>query len=356
MMKYKFLAEARRVALGLDVDAKAVVVAALDVTSGEILFQGRLSHRHEDWQRFLARFPRCELWACYEAGYTGFHLCRMLRELGVDCRVVAPSQVPKSVTNRQQKTDRRDALMLAQLYFHPPRSFVRVPTEAEEQDRQLLRTREQLVRDKTRIQNRIKALLAFHHLAWPSDRRTGPWSQATLRSLRALELPEPLRVCLTAQLDALDGLYCQIRILDQQIVALSRGEASHDRCALLRHIPGVGRLTAMAFLLEIFRPHEFETAEALAAHVGFTCCEWSSSSRRRLGHITHWGSPILRRLLIEAAWSWVRKDPQAKRQFETICAHSKRRKIAIVGMARCLAIVMWAMTVRQQEYAYRWAA
>jgi transposase len=59
---------------------------------------------------------------------------------------------------------------------------------------------------------------------------------------------------------------------------------------------------------------------------------------------------------VEAAWTWVRKDPDAKRRFETISASSKRKKIAIVAMARRLAIVMWAMTVRQQDYAYRWAA
>jgi hypothetical protein len=61
-------------------------------------------------------------------------------------------------------------------------------------------------------------------------------------------------------------------------------------------------------------------------------------------------------MLVEAAWSWVRKDPDAKRRFEAISASSKRKKIAIVGMARRLAIVMWAMTVKQADYAYRWAA
>jgi transposase len=274
----------------------------------------------------------------------------------VDCHVVAPSQVPKSPNSKQQKTDRRDALTLAQLYFHPPRSFVRVPTEREKRDRQLLRTREQMVRDKTRTQNRIKALLAFHHWAWPRSESSAYWSQADRQALREMTLPDPLRACLDALLDNLEGLYAQIRNFNHQIVALSRTEAYHDRCARLRQLAGVGLLTAMAFLLEVFRPEKFLTAEALACHVGLTCCEWSSAQRRRQGHITHWGSPILRRMLVEAAWSWVRKDPHAKRRFEAISMSSKRKKIAIVGMARRLAIVMWAMTVKQADYAYRWAA
>ncbi len=273
--------------------------------------------------------------------------------MGVDCRVVAPSQVPKSPNATQQKTDRRDALTLAQLYFHPPRTFVRIPTEQEEQDRQLLRTREQLLRDRTRTQNRIKAFLAFHHCAVV---RPHHWSRAEKETLRQALLPEVLRTCLDIQLETLERLNTQIRALDRELVCLSREDRYHDRCALLRTIPGVGHLTAMAFLLEVFRPEEFETAEALACHVGLTCCKWSSGSRRRQGHITHWGSPLLRRLLVEAAWSWVRKDEQAQQQFDAISQHGKRKKIAIVGMARRLAVACWAMTVKGEPFAYRFAA
>jgi transposase len=349
MAKVKVLAQSRVIALGLDVDSKGAAVAALDVSNGEVLFLGRLAYEEAEWQRFLAHFPACSLWACYEAGYTGFHLCRLLRQWGVDC------QVPKSANSKQLKTDRRDAQTLAQLFFHPPRTFVRIPTEDEERDRQLIRTREQMVRGKTRTQNQIKALLAFHHVAWPSD-QAGHWSKAQRQALREMTLSDPIRICLNALLVMLEALCVQLRTLDRELVALSQTDRYHDRCARLRQLPGVGLLTAMAFLLEVFRPEDFKSAEALACHVGFTTCEWSSASRRRQGHITHWGSSLLRRMLVEAAWSWVRKDLKAERHFQTISASSKRRKIAIVGMARRLAIVMWAMTVREQDYTYRWAA
>jgi transposase len=353
MARTKILARGRRIALGLDVDARHSVISALDTANGEILFQGKVKHDAEDWRRYLAHFPDSALWACYEAGYSGFYLYRLLCELGVECHVVAPSQVPKSPNQAQQKTDRRDSLCLAHLFLHPPRTFVRVPTEQEEQDRQLLRTREQMVRDKTRTQNRIKALLAFHHVPWPG---AGHWSLLERQALRQMELPEPLRACLDALLDTLDALSEHIQDFNRRIVALSRTDLYHDRCARLRTISGVGLLTAMALLLEVFRPEEFASAEALACHVGLTTCEWSSGSRRRLGHITHWGSPILRRMLIEAAWTWIRKDDHAAQRFIDISDHGKRKKTAIVAMARRLAIVLWAMTVRQENYAYRWAA
>jgi transposase len=354
MSRTKILAVDRVIAMGLDVDASASVAIVLDVSSGEQVFEGRVAHEELEWRRFLTRFPGCRLWACYEAGGLGFHLCRMLRRLGVDGQVIAPSQVPKGAAHQQMKTDRRDALMLAQLYFHPPRSFVRIPTEQEEHDRQLLRTREQLVRDKTRTMNRIKSFMAFHRLPWPTGKTA--WSQATRQLLRGLPLPDPaLRISLDVLLNELAFLKDQIRTLDQQIVAVSQSDRYHDRCARLRQLSGVGWLCAMAFLTEVFRPEEFETAEALAAHIGFTPCQWSSAQRRHLGHITHWGSPLLRRLLIEAAWGWVRRDPKAAACFHKISA-GKRPKTAIVGMARRLAIVLWAMTTREQDYAYRWAA
>jgi transposase len=265
MARTKILARGRRIALGLDVDARHSVISALDTANGEILFQGKVKHDAAEWRRCLAHFPDCELWACYEAGYSGFYLYRLLRELGVDCRVVAPSQVPKSPNQAQQKTDRRDAQCLAHLYFHPPRTFVRVPTEQEEQDRQLLRTREQLVRDKTRTQNRIKALLAFHHVDWPG---TNHWSRRDRQVLRQMTLPESLRACLDAHLDTLEALSERIQDFNRRLVALSRTAAYHDRCARLCTLPGVGLLTAMAFLLEVFRPEDFATANALACHVG----------------------------------------------------------------------------------------
>ena len=109
----------------------------------------------------------------------------------------------------------------------------------------------------------------------------------------------------------------------------------------------------MAFLLEVFRPEDFPTAAKLASHLGLTQCEHSSGGRVRRGHITHWGPAHLRKLLVEAAWGWIRKDPQAMQRYLSIRS-GKERKRAIVAMARRLAIAMWAMTVKEQDYNYRW--
>ena len=95
--------------------------------------------------------------------------------------------------------------MLAQLYFHPPRSFVRTPTKSEKRDRQLVRTREQMLRDRNRTQTRIKSLLAFHSIAWSRAEAPGFWSKQHRATLRQMPLPEPLRPCLDALLDLLSS-------------------------------------------------------------------------------------------------------------------------------------------------------
>jgi transposase len=131
-----------------------------------------------------------------------------------------------------------------------------------------------MLRDRNRTQTRIKSLLAFHHIPWLRAEAPGFWSKQHRETLRQMPLPEPLRPCLNALLDLLEQLDVQIRQLNRQIVALSQTELYHDRCARLRHIPGVELLTAITFLTEAFRPADFPTAEAFACHVGFTPFEW----------------------------------------------------------------------------------
>jgi transposase len=356
MSAKRIIAQDRSVALGLDVDYQTSALVVLETSNGEVLHEGRLPHDPEAWLHLLERLPQCKIWACYETGGIGFYLCRMLCSLGVDCHVVPVSKIPKAPESRQQKTDRRDAMSLAQLYYHAPRTFVRVPSEQEEADRQLIRTREQLLKDRMRVQLRIKAFLVFHHVSMPPGLKVN-WSSAYRRWLQSRPSREELlNDLLQVLLDQLKFLEKHTQQVNRKIIALSRTERYREAChRLVSQIHGVGLLTAMTFLCEVFRPHEFKTAEALAAHVGLTPCEYSSGKRHRYGHITHWGPPHLRKMLIEAAWTWVRKDAQARQRFLSLRAGCKP-KIAIVAMARRLAIVLWAMTVKEQEYQYHWAA
>ena len=281
------------ISLGLDVDKKGSFVHAFDTETGEILFEGRLAHQEKTWRKFIKRFDNREMIAFYEAGVTGFVLYRMLIKLGIDCRVVAPSAIPKSSVDKQCKNDRRDAQTLAQLVNTPDRYNVRVPTEQEEQDRQLIRTREQLVKDRNRVKNQIKSLLLNYGITPPAAVKQA-WSKNYLNWLRKNEDFVPaLRIVLNAHLAHLDCLNQQIAELDKAIRDLSKSDDYRDQCQRLCQIPGVGILTSMAFLVETFRPEEFRKATHLASHLGLTPSEHSSGGHTRRGHLTHWGPGYL---------------------------------------------------------------
>jgi len=351
----KLICSGSQISLGIDVDSRTAYLVALNTQTGEIVDERRMNHDFDTWKNFLDRFENSKIWACYEAGGTGFGLYRTLVSLGVDCRIIAPTQVAKAAENKVVKNDRRDAVMLANMYFHPPQRFVRVPSLQEENDRELIRTREQLIRTQVCLKNRIKAKLRFHGI-FPPQGPGKDWNRQYWDWIRdCTQSDSSLRFCLSRLLDQLENVIEQIKALTKAIRDLSRTEHYRENCDRLCTIRGVGPLTAMAFLLEVFRPEDFETPRQLASHLGFAPRQYSSGKSNHMGHITRWGPTHLRRYLVEATWIWVAKDPQARKRFQSLKA-GKLTKIAAVAMARRLAIIMWAMTVKAEDYNYRWAA
>ncbi len=338
--------------IGMDVDKQKSVVVVLDVSTGEIVFEGTVPHKRESWEKLLQRLPQQPLWACYETGSLGFWLCRMLRDMGVRCNVVASTAVPKEPERRQRKNDQLDALTLALMYLHPPRSFVRIPTTQEEDDRELIRTREQLVKQRIRAVNQIRAKLRFHGISIDEtiDSRSKRWL-AHIRDL--LPTGSSLQLAVASLLTLLETLNKEIQLLERGLRELSRTDRFEQTSARLERIAGVGPLTSMAFLTEVYRPGDFPSSDKLMSHLGLVPTEWSSGASIRHGHITRWGPSHLRRLLVEAAWEWVRRDSDAKELYEHLC-RGRLRKKAIVAMARRLATAMWAMTVKEEEYNFHW--
>ena len=252
MSKNQVIAEDRSLSIGLDVDSLTSFAVVLDTSTGEVLLESRIKHDPATWERFFARFPDCRMWACYEAGGIGFGLCRYLHSKGVDCRVAPPSQIPKSVHAKQQKTDYLDAFTLARMYWTPPRTWVHVPTEQEEADRQLSRTRDQLMNDRVRVKNRIKSLLLFHGLHTPFTPQAY-WTRAYREWLRTCSCLKPVRIALDVALNELEAIEQEIKEITEAIKAMNASDLYRDRAHRLLQIQGVGELTVNAFVTEIYR-------------------------------------------------------------------------------------------------------
>lgn len=283
----------------------------------------------------------------YEAGPTGFSLVRRLRAAGLTADVIATSKLLSPV-GQEAKCDRLDCRRLALLaskgLLHP----VRVPTEEEEADRQVLRLREQLARKARSIRQQIKAFLLQHGLSEPPG--LAHWAGRAIESLRRLDLLPELRFCLDVMLDELEHSRAQVARATRRLEELARAERHRGAADVMRSVPGVGLVTAMTFRLELPEPGRFRTDGQVAKITGLAPMVRQSGSTRREGGLLRSSSGRLRTALVEAAWMWVARDDTARGRYRRLAANTGSGKKAIVGMARRLVILLWRLSCRGQPY------
>ena len=283
----------------------------------------------------------------YEAGPTGFGLARRLRAEGSKAQVIAPSKLLAPV-GPEAKSDRLDCRRLAQLsaqgLLHP----VRVPTEQEEADRQVLRLRELLVRKTHAVQSQIKSFWLQHGIAEPAG--LGHWSQTSVAALRGLALLPELRFCLDRLLDELAHAQEQVRCVTVRLKGPAEAERHRKAVAVMCSVPGVGVVTAAAFRLELPEPQRFDHDGQVARMVGLAPQVRQSGETRREGGLLKSGHARLRTVLVEAAWRWVRSDEVAASRSRQLMANTGSGKKAIVALARRLGVLLWQLSVHGEPY------
>jgi transposase len=283
----------------------------------------------------------------YEAGPTGFGLARRLRAEGFKAQVIAPSKLLAPV-GPEAKSDRLDCRRLAQLsakgLLHP----VRVPTEQEEADRQVLRLREQLVHKTHSVQSQIKSFLLQHGIDEPAG--LVHWSKGSVAALRGLALLPELRFCLDLLLDELAHAQEQVKCVTVRLKGLAEAERHRKAVAVMCSVPGVGVLTAAAFRLELPEPQRFDHDGQVARMAGLAPQVRQSGETRREGGLLKSGNARLRTVLVEAAWRWVRYDEAAARRYRQLVANTGSGKKAIVAMARRLGVLLWRLSVHGEPY------
>jgi transposase len=284
--------------VGLDVHKDTIAVATYRGWSPEPHDERTLPHDLVKLRRYLLRLGG-PVHACYEAGPCGYGVQRMLAEAGVECVVVAPSLIPVRAGDRC-KTDRRDARKLARLLRAGELTPVRVPSEREEQDRELVRCREVLKRELHRSKQYVGKLLLCRGVRFPGPGKS--WSQAYRRWLRRLELGGHDQDALRAHLALLDTKQGLLDTLDEQLEALASKERYAAVTGRLRCLRGIDTLSAITLSVEIGDARRFARARHLMGYVGLGIREHSSGERQRRGAITKTGNAACRRVLVEAAW------------------------------------------------------
>jgi transposase len=248
--------------------------------------------------------------------------------------------------NVRRKNDRLDAAKLADLSAAGQLPTVHMPTAAVRQWRQLIAYRSKVVDRRTAIKNSIRAILAAVGQTAPAGRagwkkETLKWMQGEARPLESVGAEDLWRGQLGLELKALDGVNEQIEAVEKKLAALGQADS---RVRRLQTIPGVGPRLAEMMVALVDRPGRFRSGRQVGSYLGLVPRQWQSGSSDRRGHISRQGCRLARKLLVEVAWVTVRYNPQFRRMYERLHGGSPaRKKIAIVGVARHLAVTMWAM-------------
>jgi transposase len=334
----------KEVFVGIDVHKRTYAVVA--VCDGEgVLRLGSVPADPAALIRLLQeRFKEARLRSAYEAGFSAFVLHRRLVAAGIDNIVVNPSSIPVASRDRV-KTDRRDAAKLAELHSRGLLCGIRVPSEAEEFDRLVSRTREQLVRDKTRAALRLKAkLFQFGYLVGDLDREA---SLAWVAAVEEAPLPEVLRASLLPYIASYRFLHEEQRKLVRLLQQQAQAEPEVER--LYRSVPGVGPISARVLRNELGDVSRFRNQRTLYSFTGLTPAEYSSGDHIRRGHISRQGSARLRATLVECAWRAIRRDRGLAESYQRLKVR-RGGKRAIVAIARRLVGRIRACLIHHTEY------
>ncbi len=280
-------------------------------------------------QQLLKYFAGGRIHSVYESGFSGFVLHRALESADIDSIVVHAAAVEIAAHNRV-KTDKRDAAKLAEQLEAGRLRGIRVPSEAQEQNRLLSRTREQLVRERAAIKQQIRMKAHQFGLIAPDERRE--MSHQFVQELLDQSPSEAFRVTVEAHWHIWKALDLQIKKLVAQLKQQAQTDTNE---AIYRSVPGVGLISARVLSNELGDMAEFQNERCLFSYTGLTPSEDSSGDTVHRGHITKQGNRHLRGILIEIAWRAIGKDPALGSFFERLHPRIGRKR-AIIAVARKL--------------------
>ena len=318
--------------VGCDIHPSWQQIAVFDNESGEVN-EYKLSSGDGAAEQFYRKLPapaRIGLEACGNSQW----FVQLLQELGHEVWIGDAAQIRASYI-RKQKTDKRDALHILKLLLEDGFPRLWTPTAEIGNQRQLLVHRHKLVRLRAQVKNELQHL-ALNQGVQKKARR---WSQAGQKLLRELPLAGWAASRRANLLELMKLMDRQIAELDR---ALEQAAEENPQARLLRTQPGVGPVTALAFVLTLGDVSRFPRGKQVSSYLGLIPREHSSGGRQRLGAISKQGNRFLRQTLVEAAHSVVRLDEGFRKQYQRRC-HRKPKGVAKVAAARKLAVRLYGM-------------
>ena len=327
--------------IGCDYHPSFQQIAFVDTDTGE-LQERRLEHREEAEKFYRGLGDQgMKVRVGMEASGHARWFERLLGELNFELWIGDATEIARK-RERKQKTDRQDAQHILRLLLKDDFPRIWIPSWENRDLRQLLWHRHRMVQARTRIMNQLQAV-ALNEGLRSKKRLWREHGREQLESFRLAPWASRRRQDLLELLDRLNPTIAELsQAIEQEV------EKCPEAQRLMTH-PGVGPLTALAFVLIIGEADRFQCGKQVASYHGLVPLEDSSGNRRRLGHITKQGSSMLRFLLVEAAQVTVRSLPEWRSKYFHLMMR-RGRKIAKVAMARRLAIRLYWMWRKGWDY------
>src|SRR5688572_26922829 len=302
-----------------------------------------------------------EIYTCYEAGYEGFWLHRLLEAGGIHNSVLDSASIQVSRRRRRLKTDRTDAESLLRVFMAWHRgerqacSVVRVPSPEDEDMKRLHRSRANLLRERVRHVNRIRGLLHLQGVVHVHPHREG-WTSALadLQTRDGRRFPPQLMSEIKREAKLLELVRKLLREVDLELLALVRAKRLHRRscersnphpiASKLVSIRGIGPTLAAVLATELFY-RRFDNRRQVASYTGLSPTPYSSGGTSRDQGISKAGNQRARSNAVELAWLWLRHQPDSRLaawyRDRVTSAKGRLRRIAIVALARKLVVALW---------------
>jgi len=347
---------------------KHAIAIAEGGRSGEVRFVGEIENAPATIARTIKKLAgrHGRLHVCYEAGPTGYGLCRQIHELGHDCLVVAPALIPQRPGERV-KTNRRDAVTLARLHRAGELTGVWVPDAKHEAVRDLVRAREAAGDDLRRKRQQLLSFLLRHGRLYTAGR--DHWTQAHRRWLARQSFEHPAQqIVFQESVDAIEHAEQRLRRVDEQLAGIVPSWSMAPVVEAYQAMRGASFLVAVTFAAEIGDVRRFDTPRQLMAFLGLVPGERSTGNTVRRTGLTLAGNRRARRVLIEAAWTYrfparvsqalrarLEGQPKAVREiawkaqirlcarYRRLSATGKKLPVVVAAIAREIAAFLWAI-------------
>jgi transposase len=349
--------------VGIDLgDKNSVARIAMDREKSERLGfvntrQGR-ARLFREAKRRAEQAGGAQIVMAYEASACGFVLRDEAEAMGIQCWVLAPTKMEKSVEQRKQKNDDRDAddiveKLRGHILAGNRLPTVWIPDQQTREDREPVRCRLELGEKQTAVKAQIAMLLKRHGLEKPSGLGSG-WTKGYRRWLEQVAEKESfgwgMRQALGSLLRQVEFLENEMERMQELLNQLAKAPRHQAVIEELMKEPGVGMVTAFVYRTEIGYAGRFRRGRQVGKFVGLSPTSHESGEQNdRKGHISHQGPPRLRKVLCQASWSHIRHDAAAARVYQSLVSRNpKKKKIAVVAVMRRLAVRLWHR-MRQAE-------